>query len=319
MSEFHVEVVEIGEVAKHPNADTLSLTHVRGNYPVIFRTGEFQPGDRAAYLPIDSIVPAEERWAFLGEHRRIRAKRLRGIFSMGMLAPADPAWSVGQNVQAEMGIVKYEPPDPATMGGENEKDPGIPVYTDIEGLRRWPDVLREGDDVVLTEKLHGANGRWVFMDGRLWVGSRTCVKREDPKNLWWKAAAKYDLAAKLASWPGVVLYGEVYGQVQDLKYGAGRDEIKVALFDALHVATREYLHHDDFLALANELDLPVVPHFYRGPWSPSLLAHAEGKSTLADHVREGFVVKPTRERYDLACGRVILKMVGEGYLLRKAA
>ena len=37
----------------------------------------------------------------------------------------------------------------------------------------------------------------------------------------------------------------------------------------------------------------------------------------ADHVREGFVVKPTAECFDDRIGRVILKMVGEGYLLRK--
>lgn len=39
----------------------------------------------------------------------------------------------------------------------------------------------------------------------------------------------------------------------------------------------------------------------------------------ADHVREGFVVKPIRERQDPRLGRVFLKMAGEGYLLRKGA
>lgn len=38
---------------------------------------------------------------------------------------------------------------------------------------------------------------------------------------------------------------------------------------------------------------------------------------LAVYVREGFVVKPLRERYHPRLGRVILKRHGEGYLLRK--
>ena len=61
-----------------------------------------------------------------------------------------------------------------------------------------------------------------------------------------------------------------------------------------------------------------MPTLYVGPWL-GFDAHkdlAEGKSTIAGHVREGFVVKPTKERYADRFGRVILKLVGEGYNLR---
>jgi hypothetical protein len=50
MSEWIVRVVEIGEVVKHPNADSLSITEVEG-YPCIIRTGDFQTGDKAVYIP----------------------------------------------------------------------------------------------------------------------------------------------------------------------------------------------------------------------------------------------------------------------------
>ena len=36
----------------------------------------------------------------------------------------------------------------------------------------------------------------------------------------------------------------------------------------------------------------------------------------ADHVREGSVVRPVRERVDLRLGRTVLKIVGNGYLER---
>lgn len=81
MSEFHINVVEIGTIEKHPNADTLSITSVDG-YPCIIRTGEFTEGDRAVYIPVDSILPKDEpRWEFLAGHLRVKAKKLRGIFT----------------------------------------------------------------------------------------------------------------------------------------------------------------------------------------------------------------------------------------------
>jgi RNA ligase (TIGR02306 family) len=321
MSEFHVEVVEIGAIEPHPNADALDITHVRGEYPVCIRKGEFKPGDRAVYLPIDSIVRTDGMFAFLGPAptARIKAKRLRGVFSMGLLVKADPSWPVGMNVQAELGVEKHDPEQHITVGGEDERDPGfLPVYTDIEGFRRYPNVLRDGEEVVITEKIHGANGRWLYRDGRLWVGSHKRIKREDSTNLWWRAAQKYDLAKRLEPYSGIAIYGEVFGQVQDLKYGTEQGEIRLALFDAMDTNTRRYLDADAFLRLAERLCLPVVPPLYRGPWSRSLLELAEGKSSIAGHVREGFVVRPVKERVE-HMGRVILKMVGEGYLTRKGA
>ena len=62
--------------------------------------------------------------------------------------------------------------------------------------------------------------------------------------------------------------------------------------------------------------MPMVPMLYKGPWNLELIALAEGKTTLASHVREGFVVKPTKERWDQHIGRVIFKMIGEGYMLK---
>ena len=67
------------------------------------------------------------------------------------------------------------------------------------------------------------------------------------------------------------------------------------------------------------LDIPAVPELYRGPWSPDLARLAEGATVLGNgaHVREGWVVRPVRERVHPDLGRVILKRHGEGYLTRK--
>ena len=335
-SEHNVTVVRIGEIEKHDGADTLAITEVDGR-PVIIRLGEYATGDLAVYVPIDSLVPVTEpRFAFLKPNAdgmsRIKAMRLRGVFSMGLLVKPDADMAEGDEVRERMGIEVYEP-DASRNGGHGpggkflssgaERDPGIlPVY-DVESARKFRGVLIEGEEVVLTEKVHGANARFVYWDGRLWCASRNQFKAMDPADLWWSLAIKYRLEEKLAERPGVALYGEAYGQVQDLKYGA--NDHRLVLFDALDIMTRKWLDVDAFDALADALDIPTAPVLYRGPWSSDRWADfkalAEGPTVIGGgvHTREGWVLRPTVERTVRSLGRVQMKLVGEGYLTRKAA
>jgi RNA ligase (TIGR02306 family) len=333
-TEHEVRIVRLGDIRKHENADTLGITEVDGR-PCIVRLAEWAAGDVALYVPIDSLVPVEDpRFAFLAAQRkpdesgrvRIRSVRLRGAFSMGLLVSPpfdlDHPDFIGTDVRERMGIGIYEPPVPPE-GGETEADPGfLPVY-DIESVRKWgPSVLVEGEEVVLTEKIHGANGRFAWHRDRLWCASRTQFYKPG-EGMWSRVAEIEGLAEKLARvCPGVAIYGEVYGKVQNLHYG--KTGANLVAFDALDIDTRRWLDHDEFIDLAERLGLPRVPELYRGTWSPDLSCFAEGDSPLADfngerHVREGWVVKPVRERSHPELGRVILKLHGEGYLTRKEA
>jgi RNA ligase (TIGR02306 family) len=328
MSEFNVVVVEIGKVGKHPNADNLSITQIMGGYPCIFRTGDFKQGDKAVYIPVDALVPlSDPRWEFLRNekkldktHEKIKARRLRGIFSMGLLTPANDEWEVGKDVRDELHIDKYEGPVDvlSTSGTSVVCALDLPVY-DLEGLRKYKHILRAGEEVVCTEKLHGCNSRYVVgEDGKFWAGSHKTFKKETPGCLWWDIVKRYDLQNKLASNPKMVIYGEIYGQVQDLRYDAKPGEAWLRVFDVLDLHTRSWLNYDDCVAFANKLGLDMVPLLYRGPWNlDDLLPLANGKSMIANNTREGFVVKPVVERYDMHHGRVAFKMVGEDYLLRK--
>jgi RNA ligase (TIGR02306 family) len=327
VSEFHVHVVRIGPVEKHPNADRLSITNVHGGYPVAFASDQFREGDLAVYVPVDAVVPeGDPRWEFLKGHRRIKAKKLRGVFSMGLLTPAEPGWVEGQDVRESLRVEKYEPDLHAAglrlgVGGEAEPDHGyLPAFTDLEGFRKYGSVIREGEPVVITEKIHGANARFVFEGGRLWCGSRNQIKKDDPKSIWWRVARAYGLEAKLAQTPGLAIYGEVYGAVQDLRYGVESD-VAFVMFDAADNKTGRYYDSDTVRSLARRFDLPFVPVLYEGPWNDACLDLRNGPSLIpgANHIREGFVVRPQVERFDGRIGRVILKFVGEEYLLRGAA
>ena len=52
---------------------------------------------------------------------------------------------------------------------------------------------------------------------------------------------------------------------------------------------------------------------YEGPRSVAALAR--GRGFAGNHVREGVVVRPLRERWDPVVGRVILKYLCDDYLL----
>jgi hypothetical protein len=103
---------------KNPNSDTLMMTEVLG-HPVQFKEGAFQEGSLAAYIPVESMVPlAHPEFEFLKSpnhpertHERIKAKRLRGVFSMGFLMPAPAGAAEGQDIAKDLGVYKYEEPE----------------------------------------------------------------------------------------------------------------------------------------------------------------------------------------------------------------
>lgn len=195
---------------------------------------------------------------------------------------------------------------------------GMPVCPAVEDLLRWPDVLKPGEEVVITEKLKGDHARYCFHARRLWVGSHKRIKADNERSQWWRAARQYDLAEKLARAPGLVLFGEVHGYTGGYPYGVERGGLAVRLFDVWDRDARRYLDWSGARAVCMALDLETVPVLYHGPWSDELRALAEGPSTLdPSHVREGIVVRPARERWHDRIGRVVLKLHGEGFLVGK--
>lgn len=321
-SDSRVTVVRLGAITKHDNADSLGVVQVFGGYPCIVRLGEFNEGDLAIYVPMDMVVPDRPEFAFLEGNRRIKARRLRGTFSMGLLVKAPLGAVEGDDVTDSLGFVKWEPLLTKVQCSGQAPDEvdgsGMPVYTDIESLRRWGHMLELGERVIITEKIHGENARFCWRDGRMWVGSRTRVKQDNERSQWWRAARQYGLAAKLATALDLVFFGETHGYTGGYPYGVERGGLALRIFDVWERGTRRYLDFDDAAQMLRHLGLPTVPVLFDGPWSPDLRSLAEGQSTLdPSHVREGIVVRPVRERRDHELGRVVLKLHGEGFLVGK--
>jgi hypothetical protein len=187
MASFEVKVYQL-TIEEHPNADVLELARV-GDYRSVVRKGQFRTGDLGVYIPEQAIVPewilrALGMWdGETGKGRlagpngnRVHGINLRGILSQGLIYPVDAGTDVGhpfitiggednvgtllpvvegQDVTKALGIVKWSPPIPVHMAGEVFNASGYTVKYDIENFRKYPDVLEEGEEVVMTEKLHG--------------------------------------------------------------------------------------------------------------------------------------------------------------------
>lgn len=210
-TEFICEVVRISSVEPHPNADRLEVARFEtlegpSAYTCVIGKDQFKVGDLAGYVGVDSVVPLvgpmSARWEFLtkrqdgkGKDRfRVRAARIRGLYSEGILAELDDAQpqDLGDQLDFEWGITYHEVKRP----GGNTSDLGqgkatkvkdhtlgglFPIYG-VDSLRKVPFLFREGEDVVYTEKIHGTNfragllGIGVFGAQRFVLGSHRVVK-----------------------------------------------------------------------------------------------------------------------------------------------
>jgi len=329
MSTFAVLVRRI-EIFPHPNADLLELAKV-DDYHCVVKKGEFKTGDLVTYIPEASLVPANllAEMNLTGrlagpEKNRVKAIKLRGELSQGLALAARPHWKERDDVTAELGIVKWIPPIPVHMTGELAPAPeGWHGYTDIENIKRYPNVLQPGEEVVATEKVHGTCSLLGLLGGERAMSSKGYgaggkMIKADEKNLYWRMARKYNLFEKIEGLGNVMLFGETFGAgIQDLSYGVQKGEPSYFAFD-MSINGR-YLDYNAFEKICTERDIPMAHILYRGPFGPECIAHTSGTETIsgkAVHMREGIVIRPVKERYEHDIGRVILKSVNEVYLLR---
>jgi RNA ligase (TIGR02306 family) len=324
VSTHSVNVIEIAEVHPHENAERLEIVPV-GGWQAVVKKGQFKPGDRAVYIQPDYTVPtALEEFSFLHkperDRHRLKAVRLRGVLSYGLLIPVPERLNgrnVGADVMEDLGIERYEPPVVNAGADDLPTDQWPDVYAskfDVESLQNYPDVLKIGEPVIVTEKIHGANARYLYSNGVFYMGSRTRWLRPNANHIWSRAAISTPPIERFCeSHPGTVLYGEVYGSVQSLKYGARPGEVSFAAFAALS--------RGEWVDLADVFDdplYPAAPVLYRGPYDPDIvLPLAERDSTVPGapkgHMREGIVIVPEVERRDDAIGRVALKHISNRY------
>jgi len=241
----------------------------------------------------------------------------------------------------------------------------FPKYTEIENYRHFNDLFLDEEEVVVTEKIHGSNSRVGLVNGKWECGSHNVRKyititklmsvKWYIKSLGWRALfninniikryRNYPKKENIYAYPleyprvkemlemvsrntkatSIVLYGEIFGDVQDLKYGRKSGEYDYVAFDIKVNGT--YLNYDEFVDMCSRFNIPYVPLIKNELWKnikDKLKTYVSGNTLIKDRegnevnqMREGIVIKPLIERNNSKVGRVILKYIGDEYLTRK--
>jgi len=350
-TEFTAEIVRLTQILAHPNADKLEIARfeLKGigetTYEVVVGKGEFRPGDLAAYFSVDCILPVtHQSFSFLTSrldcqgktHYRLRAARLRGAFSQGLLVPAPSGSEWGAPVAEQYGVTYHQTAiaetGPTAPTAKPRPQP-FPVYG-VDSLKKVPRLFEEGERVVATEKIHGTNFRFGWVRRRFlgipigWkfvVGSHRVIKGDRAKgfygeDIWVQAADRMKLAEKTRDYRGYTFYGELYGytysgqKIQDLTYGRKPEEGPgLAVFD-VRTPKGEWMPYDARLWALADCELEWVPTVAVGANGTEVHPEAlsNGPSFLSPkQIREGVVIE------SLEGPRRKAKYVGEGYLMRK--
>lgn len=237
----------------------------------------------------------------------------------------------GTDVTEYLGVTKYEPPIPIHMAGEMWNAFGYTISYDIENIKKYNQILIEGEQVVVTEKLHGtfAAFGWNASVGEFIVHSKglgakgLAFKLNDANkdNLYVRTFSKYkDIFEELPSDVTTYVLGEIFGPVQDLGYGFTDPQFRV--FDVFfgEPGYGKYADYQERLQFCNKYGFEMVPVLYLGPYShEKIIELTTGKETVsgtAAHMREGVIITPSTERKNEYIERTILKSVSEDYLLR---
>lgn len=303
---------------------------------------------------------------------RVKTIKLRGMISQGLVIPLgtmaylaywvkepredvrasltemfkdqvteDTSWTDLQSMYLcrALKIERYEPPIPVDLRGEMVRSPASFVhYTDIENAKNHPAWFTEGEQIRVTEKIHGTNFRvGMVFDGKdtpeYILGSHTTAKKQVPDGGTTLYAVMADKHFPKPAMEKVVrdffpftehfvIMGEVYGnKVQDLDYGCAKNVREVRIYDV--VIDHTYQPFETVQKVADLFGVKTVPVLYRGPFNAqTVLGLRDGKTTLpgGTHVREGCVVTAEPEARvvdeDGSTYRKILKYVSDEYLCR---
>lgn len=179
----------------HSKADSLSIIKIpESDYTYVCKTSEWAEniGKLVCHILPDSFVDnTRSEFSFL-EKPRIRARRIRGVVSYGILVLAPPGLKVGDNAAEILGVTHYDPEmaptesknakvkGPNLSSGEVTSAPKGPYPTyDVDAFLKYAKkVFQDGEIVFVTEKIHGSNSRFVYQDGSMHCGSRNEWKSE---------------------------------------------------------------------------------------------------------------------------------------------
>lgn len=335
-------IAEITYIKPIEGADAIECAIVNGGWPVVVKKGEYQVGDVAIYLEIDSWVP-HELAPFLSKGQepreyngvkgeRLRTVKLRGQISQGLLLPIDLTFfrDPGTDVTETLGVQKWEPPIPAQLQGVMKGNfPHFIPKTDQErcqNLRK--EIFEEHKDEIyeVTTKLDGSSMTVYVKGGEIGVCSRNTDLIETEGNSFWKAAQEQNIVEALArisedkgeeyAIQGELIGEGIQGNPEKLK---GQ---RFYLFDIFSITEGRYLLANERYSVLDSMNnlygadvehVPIIDGHLRVAQAydtiDELLEYAEGTSLNPQTKREGLVFKSWESDFTF-------KAIANSYLLK---
>ena len=302
---------KIAGVRPIPEADAIECVTVDG-WDVVTKKGEFQVGDLAIYLEIDSWVPTtlasflskgkEPREFNSVKGERLRTVKLRGQLSQGLLLPYATLGRIaqeGEEVTEELNIQKWERPiNPQLAGLAMGNFPSFIPKTDQERIQNIKHVLEDPyERYEVTIKLDGSSFTAYHRDGEVGVCSRNLELKPSDDNAFWHVARKYGVLELLAARGNYAIQGELIGPgIQGNQEKL--EDLELYVFDVFDIDAQSYLTAEkryNFLTDTDLYHVPIISPYTAVPQTlEKVLAMAEGPSLNPKANREGLVFKSTR-------------------------
>ena len=322
-------------------ADRIECIGVLG-WRCVAKKGEFKVGDLCVYFEIDSFLPMDERFAFLGptslKHNdllgdgyRLCTQRFRGQISQGLALPLtvlpEGDWQIGEDVTELLGVRKWEISQRASSGGTIIGTlPAWVPKTDETRVQSEPRLIDEfaGLPYYITTKMDGTSVTMYRVGGRFGICGHNYELADDGKCSFWKWAHEHEIEQRLVSngLDNVVLQGEFCAAgIQGNPLTLTRPEWYV--FTVRDANREERLGLDETRAICERLGLTTVPVEECGDDLPygsveELLERARGLYENG-RTKEGIVIRPQAPVYSATVGASLsMKVINNDYLVKKA-
>jgi RNA ligase (TIGR02306 family) len=344
-------IAEITYIKPIEGADAIECAIVNGGWPVVVKKGEYQVGDVAIYLEIDSWVPhdlapflskGQEPREYNGvKGERLRTVKLRGQISQGLLLPTTilseqlglnflEVYPVGFDLSDVLKIQKWEPPIPAQLQGTMKGNfPHFIPKTDQErcqNLRREIFEEHEGETYEVTTKLDGSSMTVYVKDGEIGVCSRNIDLIETEGNSFWKAAREQNIVDALLEiskdkGEEYAIQGELIGE------GIQGNPEKIEgqhfyLFDIYSITEGRYLKPQERYSIMDKMNLNYDAYINHVPFIDTVCIVTNEFSTIDDLLAfaEGSSLNPQTKREGLVFksydSDFTFKAIANSYLLK---
>lgn len=281
------QIQNIVKISPHPNADLLEIAQIL-NWEAVVKKGEYKEGDIVAFLFPDASLPDKPCFSFYNsKSNRIKAVKLRGFMSQGIVENLERIGyngpiEIGRDIHDELGIVKYEAPQPQDLSAAGVYGFGIPRTDECnwQNMRNIP----FGEVVDVTLKIDGQSMSCIYhkyQDANLalfsiggWntikaIGGRSFLFKQNVDNNYTRNEKKYDVLNKLEAFciennVNLCIRGESFGVgIQKFPHNPhAKLPIDLAFFSTWLIDERRYAtkgHPLYIFDLAPKLGLPTVP------------------------------------------------------------